>query len=94
MGAHFDLVQWQSRSQSVVHRGNHRRINQAVADIGLIRDNDHQKSGALQFGNRCTHTGQQPKSFQGAQCVGLPITHFTTGDYSVPVKKNGALQAA
>jgi hypothetical protein len=58
MRTHFDVIERQSRPQLIVHGIDNLRINQAVTDIGLIRDNDHQKSGALQFGDGGTDARQ------------------------------------
>jgi len=94
MRAHPDFIDRQQRPQSIVHRGNHLGIDQTVSDIRLIRDDYDDEARPLEFRDRGFDAGQQPEAVQAAQRVRLPVAHLATGNDSITIKENGALQAA
>lgn len=77
-----------------MHGVDHGRINQPVADIGLIRDNDHEQAGLFQFADGADGAGEQPEILQMARRVGFAVAHFATVNDAVPIKKNRAARCS
>jgi hypothetical protein len=92
MRTHEDIVDGHPLAQSLVHCRNHSFIDQAVADVRLIRDDDHQQSMGFEFTDRGGHARQQAKVGKTARRESLTVPNAAAVYDTIAVQENGSSQ--
>jgi hypothetical protein len=90
---HLDCVERERPTQSIMHLRDDLRRDQAVANIGLIRDYDGEKPGLAQFGNRLFDAGLQAEFAKRARRTRLAVAHNVSVDDPIAIDEHRTAQA-
>ena len=62
-------------------------IHQAIPDVGLIGNDNDEKTGLLEVTHGARGAGQQPEIFQPARRIGFAAAQFRAGDNAIAIQK-------
>ena len=90
MRADHDSIDVNLTAQLFVHGVERVAADQAVADIGLVGHNDHDKPCGLQVGYGACNTGQKAKLGLAPRRIRFAISDFGAIEHAVAIEKNSA----
>lgn len=89
MRAHLDRIERKFCHQPVVHLRKHHRGLLAGRQVGLVGDDDIEKSSFAKFQQRVGNARQNFKFFQCDRRKRLAVAHESAVDHSIAIQKNG-----
>jgi len=87
VGTHADVIHRHARPELRMHGLYNSGIHQAIPDVGLIGNDDDEKTGVLEVTHGARGAGQQPEIFQPARRIGFAAAHLGAANHAIAIQK-------
>ena len=87
VGTHADVIHRHARPELRMHGLYNSGIHQAIPDVGLIGNDDDEKTGVLEVTHGARGAGQQPKILEPPRRIGFAAAQFRAGDNAIAIQK-------